>query len=74
MYLGKLARAGLVLTGILATSGTSAQQNADNQLKEVQLGTNALTLSDPAPSWVDPTPPPDPTQPAPIVVRLADTQ
>jgi hypothetical protein len=74
MYLGKLARAGLVLTGILATSGTSAQQNADNQLKEVQLGTNAFTLSDPAPSWVDPTPLPDATQPAPIVVRLADTQ
>ena len=69
-----MARAGLVLTGILATRGTSAQQNADNQLKEVQLGTNALTLSDPAPSWVDPTPLPDATQPAPIVVRLADTQ
>src|SRR6266850_2017299 len=74
MYLGKLARAGLVLTGILSTGGTSAQQNADNQLREVQLGTNAFTLSDPAPSWVDPTPLPDATKPGPVVVRLSDTQ
>jgi len=76
MYLGKLARAGLVLTGILGASGTSAQQqqNADNQLKEVQLSTNAFTLSEPVPSWVDPTPLPEVSNPAPIVARLVDTQ
>jgi lipoprotein NlpI len=74
MYLAKLARAGLVLTGILAACEASAQQNADNQLKEVQLGSNPFTLSDPTPSWVTPAPLADATKPDPVVVRLADTQ
>ena len=66
MYLAKLARAGLVLTGILAACDASAQQNADNQLKEVQLGSNAFTLSDPTPSWVTPAPLADATKPEPV--------
>ncbi|KRR18260.1 hypothetical protein CQ14_25435 [Bradyrhizobium lablabi] len=74
MHLVKLARTCLVLTGILVTCDASAQRNADNQVKEVQLGSSAFTLSDPTPSWVDPAPLPDVTNPQPVVVRLADTQ
>src|SRR5262245_36416941 len=74
MFLSKLAQAGLVLLSILAACGASAQQNADNQLKEVQLGNNAFTLSDPMPAWVTPAPLPDATKPDAVVVRLADTQ
>lgn len=74
MYLAKLARAGVLLAGILGSCHAFAQQNADNQLKEVQLGSNAFTLGDPVPSWVDPAPMPAATTTQPIVVRLVDTQ
>jgi lipoprotein NlpI/transglutaminase-like putative cysteine protease len=74
MYLAKLFRAGVVLAAILSGCEASAQQNTDNQLKEVQLGSGAFTLADPVPSWVDPSPIPEATKPQPIVVRLADTQ
>jgi lipoprotein NlpI/transglutaminase-like putative cysteine protease len=74
MYLARLVRAGLVLTGILIFSAASAQQNADNQLKEVQLGPESFTLGAPVPSWVDPTTIPEISKSQPIVIRLADTQ
>lgn len=73
MYLARLARTALALAGILGFHEASAQ-TADNQLKEVQLGTNAFTLADPVPSWVDQAPLPEVTRPQPILVRLADTQ
>ena len=74
MYLPKLVRAGVVLAAMVSGCAASAQQNADNQLKEVQLGSGAFTLGDPVPSWVDPTPIPEVTKPQPVVVRLMDTQ
>ena len=75
MYLPKLVRAGVVLAAIVSGAAASAQQqNTDNQLKEVQLGSGAFTLGDPVPSWVDPTPIPEVTQPQPVVIRLMDTQ
>src|ERR1700712_3034127 len=73
MYLAKLARPALVLAALLSFHGSFAQA-ADNQLKEIQLGANAFTLADPIPDWVDQAPLPEVTKPAPIVVRLADTQ
>ena len=74
MYLAGLVRAGVVLAAMVSGCAASAQQNADNQLKEVQLGSGAFTLGDPVPSWVDPTPIPEVTKPQPVVVRLMDTQ
>ena len=74
MYLAGLVRAGVVLAAMMSGCAASAQQNADNQLKEVQLGSGAFTLADPVPSWVDPTPIPEVTKPQPVVVRLMDTQ
>jgi lipoprotein NlpI len=73
MYLGKLARPALVLAVLLSFHGAFAQA-PDNRLKETQLGANAFTLADPVPDWVDQAPLPEVTKPAPIIVRLADTQ
>ena len=45
MYLPKLVRAGVLLAAIVSGAAASAQQqNTDNQLKEVQLGSGAFTL------------------------------
>ncbi|MEA3173589.1 MAG: hypothetical protein QOF42_1000, partial [Gammaproteobacteria bacterium] len=74
MYLVRLVRASVVLAGIMVCSGVSAQQNIDNQLKEIQLGANSFTLADPIPPWVESTTIPDVNKPQPIVIRLADTQ
>jgi lipoprotein NlpI/transglutaminase-like putative cysteine protease len=74
MNLAGLVRSGAVLLCILACSETFAQQNVDNQFKEIKLAANAFSLADPIPTWVDPTTIPDVTEPQPIVIRLADTQ
>jgi hypothetical protein len=74
MFLARLVQASLVLAGILAAYGASAQQNADGQLREIQLAPDAFTLQDPVPAWVDPAIIPNVTKSEPIVVRLADTQ
>ena len=74
MYLAKLAGTALVLAGLLGFHDVASAQTPDNQLKEVQLGSNAFTLADPVPSWVDQAPLPEVTRPLPIVVRLAETQ
>jgi len=74
MNLARLVRCGVVLLGILACSETSAQQNADNQFKEIKPTANAFSLSDPVPAWVDPTEIPEVSGAQPIIIRLADTQ
>lgn len=74
MYLAKIIRAGVLLAGLLVSHGVSAQQPPAQQLKEVQVGSNAFTLADPVPAWVDPTPLPELTKPQPIVIRLLESQ
>ena len=74
MNLARLVRCGVLLLGILACAETSAQQNADNQFKEIKPAANAFSLSDPVPAWVDPTEIPEVSGAQPIVIRLADTQ
>lgn len=74
MCLAGLVRVCVVLAGTLASFAAAAQQNANAQLKEIQLGPNSFTLADPVPAWVDPTPIPDVSKPQPIVLRLVDTQ
>jgi lipoprotein NlpI/transglutaminase-like putative cysteine protease len=43
-------------------------------LKEIQVGANSFSLSDPVPSWVDPVAVPDGNKAERLVVRLSDTQ
>jgi hypothetical protein len=76
MYLAKLARSSAVIFGLLGSYESFAQQSADPQLGEVQLGANSFSLADPVPAWVEPTqlPEADTGKSQPIVVRLADTQ
>jgi len=52
-----------------------AQTNSENPpLKEVEIASNAFSLGDPVPSWVDPVAIPQVTANLPVVIRLADTQ
>jgi lipoprotein NlpI/transglutaminase-like putative cysteine protease len=74
MYLAKFFRAGVVLAGLLVSHNISAQPAPGQQLKEVQVESNAFTLADPIPSWVEQLPLPQTTSTLPVVVRLADTQ
>lgn len=74
MYLAKVIRASVLLVGLLGFHDVSAQQPPGQQLKEVQVGSNAFTLADPVPSWVDPTALPELTKPQPIVIRLQESQ
>jgi lipoprotein NlpI len=74
MNLAGWVRCGVALLGVLACTETFAQQNVDNQFKEIKPEANAFSLADPIPNWVDPTTIPDVTDARPIVIRLADTQ
>src|SRR4029453_11724869 len=79
MCLLRLVRAGLLLAsvlghGVLGYQGASAQQGTDSKLKEVQLGNDSFTVSDPIPFWVDQLPIPETASSQPVVIRLADTQ
>jgi lipoprotein NlpI/transglutaminase-like putative cysteine protease len=74
MHLAKLICVAGLLAGILGFQGVSAQQSADDRLKEVPLGKNSFTVGDPIPFWVDQLPLPETTSTQPVVVRLADTQ
>ena len=74
MYLWRLARAGLLLAAIFGCQEASAQQGPYSKLKEVQLGNDSFTVSDPLPGWVDQLPIPETTSPQPVVIRLLDTQ
>jgi lipoprotein NlpI len=70
MYLSRL----VLLTALLAGAAghqVAAQQGTE---KEIKVGTNAFTLGDPVPSWVDRATLPEVTTTQPIVVRLADSQ
>lgn len=79
MQVMKSARVSLLLAAfisVLFPLDGSAQQPADAQLKEVQLGARSFSLADPIPSWVVPASPakPEAGKSDPIVIRLADTQ
>ena len=70
MYLSRF----ILVTALLACAAghqAAAQQPAE---KEIKLGTNAFTIGDPVPSWVDRAALPEVTKTLPIVVRLADGQ
>ena len=74
MHLRKLVCTAVLLAGSLGFQGVSAQQNADDRFKEVQLGKNSFTVGDPISFWVDQLPIPETTSSQPVVIRLADTQ
>jgi hypothetical protein len=44
------------------------------QFHEVQIAADAFSLGEPVAGWVIPTDIPEPAQPEPMQVRLADTQ
>jgi lipoprotein NlpI/transglutaminase-like putative cysteine protease len=70
MYLSRF----ILVTALFAFAAghqAAAQQATE---KEIKLGTNAFTIGDPVPSWVDRAALPEVTQTQPIVVRLADGQ
>ncbi|MGY3452312.1 DUF3857 domain-containing protein [Bradyrhizobium sp. USDA 4353] len=74
MFLSGFVRVVIVIACILAAYPSAAQQAAAPNLAEIKPQANAFTLADPVPSWVVETTAPEVSAPAPIVIRLAETQ
>ena len=73
MHLRKLVCTAVLLAGSLGFQGVSAQQNADDRFKEVQLGKNSFTVGDPISFWVDQLPIPETTSSHPNERRRSAT-
>ncbi|MGJ4950453.1 DUF3857 domain-containing protein [Bradyrhizobium sp. HKCCYLS20291] len=74
MSLSGFVRVVVVIACILASYPSAAQQTAGPNLAEIKPAADAFTLAEAVPSWVVETATPDVGAPAPIVVRLAETQ
>lgn len=74
MYIAKLVRTSALLFSVLVFSDAFAQQSPENQVKEIQLGSDAFAVAAPVPAWVKPAAVPESDAPGPVTVRLVDNQ
>ncbi len=62
----------IVLFSLLSAAG--AQQNPQNQFKDVQLAPDSFVVGAPLPAWIDPITVPNAGGSYPVIYRLSDTQ